>query len=221
VSQTDSFIDEVTEEVRKDRLYRLMRRYGWLAVLAVLLIVGGAAYNEWTKAQDRAVAEALGDSIFAAIGLEEQDARAEALASIEAPTPESRAMIDLLAASELSQNSPSAAAERLLELADNPDVGTIYRQIATLKATALPGSGLSIEDRRTRLEGLALASGLTRLLAQEQLALIEAETGQAAAAIEALLAIVNDAEATAGLIRRASQAIVALGGTLPEDADGA
>lgn len=45
MSDTDSFIEEVTEEVRRDRLFGLMRRYGWIAVLAVLLLVGGTAYR--------------------------------------------------------------------------------------------------------------------------------------------------------------------------------
>ena len=36
MSDTDSFIDEVTEEVRKDRLYGYLRRYGWIAVLVIL-----------------------------------------------------------------------------------------------------------------------------------------------------------------------------------------
>ena len=43
---TDSFIDEVTDEVRRDRLYLLMRRYGWIGVLVIVVIVGGAAWRE-------------------------------------------------------------------------------------------------------------------------------------------------------------------------------
>ena len=43
MSETDSFIDEVNEEVRRDRLYAALRRYGWIAIVAVLAIVGGAA----------------------------------------------------------------------------------------------------------------------------------------------------------------------------------
>ena len=46
MSDTDSFIDEVTEEVRRDRMYLLLRRWGWVGVVAVILIVGGAAFNE-------------------------------------------------------------------------------------------------------------------------------------------------------------------------------
>lgn len=216
MSQTDSFIDEVTEEVRKDRLFALMRRYAWIAVLFVLLIVGGAAYKEWRNAQERNAAQALGDSVLAALQTEDQVARAEALSAIEAPNAASRAMIDLLAASELSATDPGAAARRLIALADASEVAPVYRQIATLKAVGLPNSGLSVADRRARLEGLALSGGMTRLLAEEQLALLEIETGDTAAAVERLRAIVVDAEVTSGLLRRASQVIVALGADLPE-----
>ena len=52
MSDTDSFIDEVTEEVRRDRLFLLLRRWGWVGVLAVILIVGGAAFNEIRKGAD-------------------------------------------------------------------------------------------------------------------------------------------------------------------------
>ena len=45
MSNPDSFIREVTEEVRRDRLYGYVRRYGWIAALLVLLVVGGAAWN--------------------------------------------------------------------------------------------------------------------------------------------------------------------------------
>jgi len=32
MSDTDSFINEVTEEVRRDRLYGMFRRWGWFAL---------------------------------------------------------------------------------------------------------------------------------------------------------------------------------------------
>ena len=39
MSNPDSFIDEVTEEVRRDRLFRLFRKYGWIGGVVVALIV--------------------------------------------------------------------------------------------------------------------------------------------------------------------------------------
>ena len=68
MSDTDSFIDEVTEEVRRDRMFFMLKRYGWIAVLAILAIVGGASWREYSKAQDRSAAQALGDGILAGAG---------------------------------------------------------------------------------------------------------------------------------------------------------
>ena len=82
MSDTDSFIEEVSEEVRRDRLYGYMRKYGWIAVLAILALVGGAAYNEYSKAQARAKAQTAGDAILAALEADEPDARVAALEAV-------------------------------------------------------------------------------------------------------------------------------------------
>jgi hypothetical protein len=211
VSDNDSFIQEVTEEVRRDRLFRLMRRYGWIAILAILLLVGGAAWNEWRKSQARETAQAFGDSMLAAMSQPDREARASALAEIDAPNPEAAAILGLLTAAETAGRNTEAAATRLLEIADRPETGPVYRQIAILKAVTLPGSGLDADTRRQRLEGLVTEGGIVRLLAEEQLALIALGTGDRSAAIERLTAIAEDAEVTAGLRRRATQVIVALG----------
>ena len=39
MSETDSFLQEVSEELRRDKLYRNMRKYGWIGVLLVIIIV--------------------------------------------------------------------------------------------------------------------------------------------------------------------------------------
>lgn len=216
MSDNDSFINEVTEEVRRDRLFSLMRRYGWLVVLAILLIVGGAAWNEWRKATAREEAQAFGDAILAALSAREASDRATALDAVAAPGPGGAAVVDLLASAERSEADTSEAARRLLELADTPDTPAIYRHLAILKAVALPGSGLSSEARRERLAPLAAQPGLLRLLAEEQLAMIDIETGARGAALDRLSALAADAEATPPLRRRVGQVIVALGQEPPE-----
>ena len=67
MSNNESFIDEVNEEVQRDRLFQLMRKYGWIGVVLVILLVGGTAFNEYRKAQARAAAQSLGDAMLAAI----------------------------------------------------------------------------------------------------------------------------------------------------------
>ncbi|MFD0857457.1 hypothetical protein [Roseovarius aquimarinus] len=212
MSNNDSFIEEVSEEVRRDRLFALMRRYGWIAILAVLLLVGGAAYNEWRKAQERAEAEALGDAMLAALETEDRSARVDALAAVDPAGPGSAAILQMMAAAEALESDPAGAAERLMSVAQMTDIPLIYRQIATLKAVMIPEGGMEDEARRARLEDLSLGEGVIRMLAEEQLAYLDIEAGNDAAAIERLNAISADAGATPGLRRRATQVIVALGG---------
>jgi len=215
MSDTDSFIDEVTEEVRKDQLYAYLRRYGWIAVLVIFAIVGGTAFNEFRQAQSQSQAQELGDALIAA--LEEPDAvsRAGALSAVEAQSPGGQAVRDfLLAAEETAAGRTDSAVSALDALAANGDVPDIYRQIASFKSLTLQAETLSVEERRLSFESLASPGAPLRLLAQEQLALIDIEQGDTDAAIARLRDLLVDSEATTDLQQRARQAIVALGGAL-------
>ncbi len=83
MSDTDSFIEEVTEEVKRDKLFAIFRKYGWIAVLGVIVLVGGASYNEYAKSKARVTAEAAGDAISAALAVEDAQARADALGALD------------------------------------------------------------------------------------------------------------------------------------------
>lgn len=214
MSDTDSFIDEVTEEVRRDRLYGMLRKYGWIGGLVVLLIVGGAAWSEYQKAQARAQAEALGDGMLAALTEETPDARVSALEELSAENPTAGALVAMLAASEAQQGDNLATAVAELDaIAVNGDVPVIYRQIASFKALTLQAETLDAATRRQGFEALATAGSPLRLLASEQLALIDVAEGETEAAIERYQNILQDASVTSDLQQRALQVIVALGGT--------
>ncbi|MCK0151159.1 hypothetical protein MWU54_14055 [Marivita sp. S6314] len=215
MSDTDSFIDEVTEEVRRDRLFGLMRRYGWIAVLAVLLLVGGTAYREYVRASEEARAQAFGDAVLAALENDDAADRVAALDQIDAPTAEGDAVLNMLiAAEEAVQDNGAAAADRLGQTATNGDLPEIYRQIASYKSLTRPESTLSADEKRVAFEAMAAPGSQLRLLAEEQLALLEIEAGDTEAAIARLNRIMVDAGVTPGLRRRASQLIVALGGEI-------
>ncbi|HHL21493.1 MAG TPA: hypothetical protein ENJ52_08170 [Aliiroseovarius sp.] len=205
MTNPDHFIDEVNEELRRDRLYALMRKYGWIAILLVLLIVGGAAFNEWRKARAQAAAEALGDALSAALEIEDKDAQAAAFAAIEADG-DARAVVALLAAGAVGDEARLAQLEKL---AADPALSDIYRDLLALKRVL--AGGLAAEEKRSLLEPLAQAGGPFRVLAEEQLALVEIESGEKEAAIARLNALLQDNDATAPLRQRATQLIVALG----------
>lgn len=209
MANTDSFINEVTEEVRRDRLFALFRRWGWVAVLVVLGLVGGAAYIEWQAAQDRARAQGFGDALLAALDSADAEARIAALAAIDAPNAEAQIILALLAAGQASEAEDAAgAAARLRAAADLPGVDRRYVDLALLKAEMMdPGP----EDQsRTILEAIAAPGAPYAALAEEQLALLEVRAGNLDAALDRLRAIERSAAATSGLQQRAAQLIVAL-----------
>lgn len=213
MSDTDSFIDEVTEEVRRDRLFLLLRRWGWVGVLAVVLIVGGAAFNEFRKARATSQAENLGDAILGALAQNDSAERASDLASVDAVTPGGDAVLNmLLSSSQIEAGSRQEAVDSLNAIAVHGDLPEIYRAIATFKALLLQTESLPVADRRQQFEALATPGAPLRLLAEEQLALIEVSEGNVDAAIERLQAMRQDAEIGVDLQQRAAQMIVALGG---------
>lgn len=212
MSDTDSFIQEVTEEVRRDQLFKLIRKYGWIAILAVVMIVGGAAYREYAKSQARAVAQTFGSQILAALDENEPAARVAALGDISAPDAAGAALLAMLTSSELSADGKSDQAVAALDAVVNDlSVEGRYRDIAAFKRLIRDDAGLSLDDRRAGLNTLAIAGNPLRLLASEQLAVLDLAEGKTEAAINRLSDILQDAELTQGLRQRASQMMIALG----------
>lgn len=220
MSDTDSFIEEVSEEVRRDKLFALFRKYGWIPAVLIVVIVAGASWNEYRKAQARAEAQALGDRILSAFDESDAEARAAALVDVQGGSPGASAIVEFaLAGARAEAGQIEGAVASLEAISLNGDLPLIYRQIASFKALALQSETMAAADRRIGFEALAQPGAPLRLLAEEQLALIDLAEGDSAAAIARFQSILKDAEATSDLQQRAVQAIVALGGT-PEDLPG-
>ena len=219
MSDTDSFIDEVSEEVRRDALYGYLRRYGWIAVAIVLLLVGGAAWSEYKKSQARQTAEAAGDALMGALAQNTPEARAQALAGIELQGPAS-VIGQMIEAATLEESGDFAAARTILDaVSTSSDAPDMYRELAAFKAALLPND--DADARAQALEALAAPGAPFALLAQEQLALMQIDAGQSQDAIASLTAIAEDAGASRGLRERVQSLIVALGGeiSLPNDSE--
>ncbi|WP_299414900.1 hypothetical protein [uncultured Sulfitobacter sp.] len=227
MSNSDGFIEEVTEELRRDQMLAKLRKYGWIAVLAVLLLVGGAAFSEYRKAQARAQAEGLGDAMLGALESDDPAARVAALEAIEAPSTQTASVLALLTASEqLAADDLEGAVANLDAVAVNGDIPQVYRQIAQFKSLTLQAETLDANARKQGFEALGAAGGSLRLMAQEQLALIAIQEGDVPAAIGIYQGVLDDAQVTPDLQQRALQVIVALGGepdlsgALLDDSDG-
>ncbi|MQY44287.1 hypothetical protein GG681_16695 [Epibacterium sp. SM1969] len=222
MSDTDSFIDEVTEEVRRDRLFLMLRRYGWIGAVVVVAIVGGTALREINRSKVETASQALGDSMIAAVDAENADARAAALAAVETETLDRQMVLDMARAGALVDAGNTDEAVVLLQsIGSNGDLPEIYRHIASFKSLILQSESLGIEERRLQFDALAAPNAPLRHLAQEQLALLDIEAGDTSAAIARLQALVADATSRHEMRDRANQLIVALGGEVaPQPAHG-
>ena len=212
MSETDSFIDEVSEEVRKDKLYATMRKYGWLAVVIVLALVGGTAFREYKIASANKLAQKTGDAISKAMSLEGPEARAMALSEIIA-NDKNVAIIALLKAAEQEAGGEYAASVKTLETLEASKLPSAYRDLAHFKKLLIEKDGLNEDARIAGLNELAASASPYALYAKEQLSLIDLAKGRKEAAINRLSQILEDANLSQSLRQRVSQLMIILGET--------
>jgi hypothetical protein len=225
LSNPDSFIDEVNEELKRDRLFAGLRRYGWIAVVAVFGVVGWASWNEWSKAQARAQAEAFGDAVVAALDMESAAGRISALSAIaEAERGTGRGgdgragvVAMLLAAEQIAEGDRTGAMSALDAVAQDMSLPLSYRQLATLKRVIIAGDALPVAEREAALAPLAAPGQPLRALALEQLALLRLEAGARDEALEQFRRLLDEPELSTGLQQRVQQMIVVLGGQTVSD----
>ena len=217
-NQNDSFIDEVTDDLRRDRLFAAFRRYGWIGVLLIVLIVGGAAFNEYRKAQATAEARAFGDAILAA---QNEVEPGQSLAAIDtAGDPSRGAVVGLLKAGILTEGgAPSAAASAELEAVANAlgDGDPLLRDLARLKMVMTDDGSMDPAKRDATLADLARPGAPFELLALEQQAIMLVAAGRAEDAMTLIRQIQQKDGLSQGLRLRLSEMMIALGED-PEEA---
>ena len=204
MSDTDSFIDEVTEEVRRDRLFGFFRRYGWIPAVVILILVGATAYNEWNKSVAEKVAQVRGDALLSALDLE--DVVESNVAITEIITTDSGNVV----ASFLAVGGDQSQAVDLLSgIAANTDQPDYIRDLARLKLAATPNA-VSLDEAILILSDLSAPGGLYRNVATEMLVAVELERGNLDVALALLKSHIQDAEASQAQIQRMGELITAL-----------
>ena len=212
MSDTDSFLQEVSEELRRDKLFRNIRKYGWIGLLLVAIIVGGAAYREYQKSQAAQRAQLFGSNIIKALNEKNSKDRISKLQEIKVPSDNAKAVLAMLVSAEA--NNEEASSQDLSNLADvleDLDVDAHYRDLLHFKILLGSAEKMALEERKSAFLKLNEPGNPFRLLAEEQLILIELEQGKIDSAIEKISQLLLDAEITVGLRNRATQMLVALG----------
>ncbi|WP_405403082.1 tetratricopeptide repeat protein [Paracoccus sp. Ld10] len=206
-NQSDTFIDEVTEELRRDRLYGAMRRYGWIVVAVIVTVVGFTAWREYSNAQDRKTAEDWGDAVLAA----EAEGDPAALLAVDPRGSAGRqALTGLLAAG--TATDAQAGVQALQGVADaQPD--SVLGELAQLKLVMAQGAQMDAAERDAILTRLSRAGAPFELLALEQKAVALIGAGRPEDAITLIRQIQDKDGLTEALRRRLSEMMIALGET--------
>ena len=212
MSDTDSFLQEVSEELRRDKLYRNIRKYGWIAIVLVFIIVGAATYREYMKSQAETKAELFGTSIIDALNQTDSADRISKLQEIIAPGHNSKAIVAMLLSAEAIGNEPTTLEMNgLKDVAESLSIDAHYRDLLNFKILLGSAEIMNVEERVKAYDTLSEPGNPYRLLAEEQMALIELELGNTDNAVKKISQILLDAELTSGLRNRATQMLIALG----------
>lgn len=179
----DSFIREVNEDIRQERigrLWRLLKPYiigGALAI--ILLTIAAELYSSYKTRK----AQALGDSYSAALQLAEAGPSAEAfaqLAEIEKSNFGGYPMLaELRKASALAQNGDKAAALKAFDaFAANEKFPKIWREMAAVRAAYIVVDIGSFADVEQRVKPFANDVDPMRMAVREALGLAAWKAGR-------------------------------------------
>lgn len=212
---TDIF-REVDEEVRKDRLNELWKKYGlWVFLGCVLLVAATAAFTYWRNYQS-AQRAALADRFLAAMELAQQGKAAEAAATFaeigrEGPAGYSALARMQEAAARARQGGREAALASYDQLAADTGAPILLRDAARLGAAMLLLETAPAAELEQRLAPLLADGNAWRYSARELRALLANREGRASESRAAFGALAEDAAAPAGVRARARQMLQTIG----------
>ncbi|MCQ0986596.1 tetratricopeptide repeat protein [Jiella marina] len=204
----DSFIREVDEELRQDRVKALWTRFGAYLLGGVVLVlavtIGYVSYERYTTSQ----ANAAGDRYAAALTLAEEGQNEEAIAALEAIVAEGVGAYPALARMsiggiEAEMGDAAAAVSAFDAVASDSGAPQTMRDMAAIRAAYVLVDSGSLEEVRSRVERLSGDSEPLRFPAREAIALAAWKAGDAQTARPLLESLVNDGGTPSAMSSRA------------------
>lgn len=204
----DTFIREVNEELRSERLQTVWKRFRPLIIaVAVLIVVGvaGAGIFEWWQARE---SSASGDRFLTAINNANDKKTDEAIKELEALTRDGFGSYPVLARMRLAalkaeNGDAKAAIADFLAIGQDGGVPKAMRNVSKIRAAWLMVDQSSYDEVAAQIEELAAATSPVRHSARETLGLAAYKAENYGKAREWMQQIVDDNDAPAGARTRA------------------
>ena len=215
----DTFLKDVNENLRRDRMTDFFKSYGkWVAVAVVLFLAAVGGWIYWEERQNRASSDQSEQlhALLTDLSAGKTQTVPQRVAELEKSHSDVvRASATLTdAAVALEKNNRSAAIAKYRELASDEGLAQPFRDVATVRMTALEFDSLKPEEVIARLQPLAKAGNPWFGSAGEMTALALMKQNKNAEAGRMFAAIAADTQVPNSIRSRAVQ----VAGTLGVDA---
>lgn len=204
-TDTDSFIKEVSEEVRQDRMFKLWKRYAPFVIGAIVIVVGGSAAWNWMKHREVMAAREKG-AAFVEAG--DSAGQIEILASTL--DGDAGTLAELRLAAALAQGEERAAAAEIYRKIANGSERAAYRDLALLRAIQIDAARGDPAALVGELGPLVTEGRPYRPLALELRGVLRVNAGNLDGARADLEAVLTDEAATLDTRRRVGEILSAL-----------
>lgn len=217
--QSDTFIREVDEELRRDQLKLIWKRFAPLIIgVCVLIVVVTAGYSGWTWWQDRKASQA-GDRFMEALAKIEGSDRAVGEAELASIAADSDAGYSALARLRLAGEKAGAGAKKeALEaydaVAEDSSVPQPLRDLARIRAAILALDTGDVAGAKVRAIPLNAAGNAWRHAAREVIGTANYQAGDLQAARDAFAEVQQDAQTPQDLWMRSGLMISLIDGQL-------
>jgi len=206
---------EIDEELRRDNLAQLWKKYGnYVIGLAVLIVIATAAVVGWRSYQDKQ-REAQGAQYASALDLARQGKDADAVAAFASLAQSSDAGRAVLArfeeaASKVNTGDTAGAIAAYDQLAGDRSIDASFRDVATLLSGRYTLDKGDPQTAIAKLQPLTAPTNPWHGLALELTALAELKAGDKAKALKDFDALGKDTTAPQAVRQRATAMAEAL-----------
>lgn len=219
--KSEEFVREVDEELRREQLAILWRRYGaWIVALAVLVVLataGKVGWDHWQRQRLEAEAARFA-AAEEALAADRHAEAAQAFAAIAADSVPGLAALARLKEAEarLAAQDPQGAAAALEALAESGIDDPILRDLGAVLAAAREIDAGDPAALKARLDPLVNGESPWRHQAQELLAVLAIRTGDLEEARRLLRGLAEAAGVSPSQQSRARELLDAIGGGAPQ-----